>query len=488
MDIGDLSKTTVKIISQKIEINWFHPYKNKKTEKSIGTGFFIDNNGHILTNSHVVINSNKIFIEIPFLSSEKKEVKVINLCNDLDIALLKTVDYKNDEFFDLYDKDAIYDLKIGIDVYAIGFPLGQNHLKVTKGIISGRQNSLIQIDSAINPGNSGGPLLHNNKVIGINTSGIIFANNIGYATPISYYHIIKDLLYNKQTNIIKRPFLGLTYQNSTQELIYLNSKKCESGIIVQEVFDKSPISFTNIKQGDIISSFNNIKIDNFGAFDKFWFNEKMKLQDILLTIENDSIINIEYWRKNKLYKKNFKYQEFELEIRNKYPLYENIKIDYEIFGGLIIMELTNNHLSQIFNKLSFRDILNKNTSNTESNILKFSNNKNKVQKKLIITHIFQNSYIYNLDIINEFDIIKSVNNKETNTLDEYRKNIKNTIKLDGKKFIKISTDINKSIIVNLDKLLDSEKDFSKSYKYNISNLYTFFNKLVKKKTKKKLKK
>tara|TARA_A100001015_G_scaffold310569_1_gene412234 strand:+ start:38 stop:523 length:486 start_codon:yes stop_codon:yes gene_type:complete len=159
MNTSTLSKKTVKVISQRIEIDWIHPYKNSNTKSSIGSGFFIDNKGHIITCSHVIENSKKVFIEIPFEGDEKKEVRVIGLCPDLDIALLKTIDYVNEEYYELHSREEIYTIKPGSEVYAIGFPLGQDNLKFTKGIISGRQKSLIQTDTPINPGNSGGPLL-----------------------------------------------------------------------------------------------------------------------------------------------------------------------------------------------------------------------------------------------------------------------------------------------------------------------------------------
>ena len=64
MNTLELSKKTVKIFSQRIEFDWVHPYKNKDTSQGIGSGFFIDDKGHILTCSHVVSHADKIFIEI----------------------------------------------------------------------------------------------------------------------------------------------------------------------------------------------------------------------------------------------------------------------------------------------------------------------------------------------------------------------------------------------------------------------------------------
>jgi S1-C subfamily serine protease len=491
MNTNDLSKKTVKIISQKIENDWIYPYKNNSNNTSIGSGFFIDNNGHILTNSHVVINSNKIFIEIPNNGKEKIEVKVVKLCPELDIALLKTLQFQNEAYYELHPNNYIYDMEVGKDVYAIGFPLGQENLKITKGIISGRQFSLIQTDTPINPGNSGGPLLYNDKVIGINTKKINDASNIGYATPINYYYLIKELFTQKNNiSIIKLPFLGLSYQNSTKELNFINNSNCNSGIIVQNIFKNSPISNSNIKKGDIISSFNDIEIDNYGYFNKIWFNEKMNIYDILLTIKNNSMINIEYWRNNKLYKKKFKFTNYELSIKTKYPLYETKKIDYEIFGGFIVMELTNNHIVQILQNFDITKIININNPNNNSNnvtynnLLKFIENKNKIESRLIITHIFSNSYISNLNIINSFDIIHTINKKKVNNLNDYREYIKNTINFKNNKYIELTTDLNKRILVNIDNIINNELLFSKTYKYNVSSLYNYFKKSNNKKTKK----
>ena len=71
MNVSSLSKKTVKVISQKIEINWMHPYKNLDTYRSIGSGFFIDNKGHIITCSHVIQNSKKVLLKFHLKGTEK---------------------------------------------------------------------------------------------------------------------------------------------------------------------------------------------------------------------------------------------------------------------------------------------------------------------------------------------------------------------------------------------------------------------------------
>lgn len=477
----DLSKKTVKIICQNIEIDWLHPYKNNKPAQSIGSGFFIDNKGHIITCSHVIEKSTKIYIEIPYLGEERIEVEVVGLCPDFDIALLKTKNYKNQEYYELHNSNKIYEIIPGIDVYAIGFPLGQTNLKITKGIISGRQKSEIQTDTPINPGNSGGPLLLNDKVIGINASHIRNASNIGYAIPISYFHLIVKEFFSKK-KLVQRPFLGFTYQNSNQAL--LDRHKCmgESGIFVTNVFKKSPISYSGLKKGDIICKINNIKIDNFGLFDIMWFNERMDLGDILKQIKKNETINIEYYRGSKKINKNFKYKDYKLPIKSMYPIYENITIDSEIFGGFIVMELTNNHIELISNDIYHTIHRSSSINNRYNNFLSYLDKNNKDNTKLIITHVFPNSYLKNLKIIYDFDIIKRVNGTICNTLEDYRKNIKKIKTINKDRFIEIETEINSKAVLSLSNILAEEKQFSEIFKYKLSNL--FYNFISSNKTKK----
>lgn len=470
MDTQALSQKTVKIISQKIEMDWNHPYKNLSTKKSIGSGFFIDLKGHLITCSHVIENSKKIFIEVPFEGDTKFEVEVVGLCPDFDIALLKTKKYQNQEYYELHNRKEVYLMKPGEEVYAVGFPLGQDNLKFTKGIISGRQDSLIQTDTPINPGNSGGPLLLNNKVIGINTSIILNTNNIGYATPISFFYLIQKELMGKD-KVIARPVLGLTFQNSNQALLDINRCSCQGGILVKEVLRGSPISRTGIKKGDIICEVNGIPVDNYGLFDFTWFNEKMRLGDILKTVKQGEKIELKYWRKNKLHRKNFSFNLFPLKIEKKYPLYEDDKIDFEIIGGMIVMELTDNHLEIIMEEIEDDFSNHKILRRRYSNLIKYMNLENKKTPRLLITHIFPNSYLKNFEILSQYDIIETINGRKCQTLADFRKYILLNKKMGSDKFLEIKTEINNSIVLNIPELLAEEKIFSETYKYNISPLY-----------------
>ena len=132
---------------------------------------------------------------MPKLGNKTFECDIISVYPKLDLALIRVKDFKNKKYLEFGNSEII---KKGDNVIALGYPLGQNKLKITSGIVSGYQDGDIQTDSPINPGNSGGPLVNtNNKVIGINYAGYDEAQNIGYAIPIEYVKINLPTMYKK---------------------------------------------------------------------------------------------------------------------------------------------------------------------------------------------------------------------------------------------------------------------------------------------------
>ena len=114
-------------------------------------------------------------------------------------------------FLPLGDSDLIHRSD---EVLALGYPLGQQSLKSTTGVISGREQHLIQMSAAINPGNSGGPSLNTKgEVIGINSAGIPAAQNVGYMIPINDLKIVLADLY--KVKLLRKPFLGVLFNNAT---------------------------------------------------------------------------------------------------------------------------------------------------------------------------------------------------------------------------------------------------------------------------------
>lgn len=152
-----------------------------RTESSLGTGFFINDRGYLVTNQHVIEGAKKISV----LGYDKRLVsaELVGSDNVKDVALLRIEN--NYPYLSLADSD---NLKVGNKVIAIGNPLGLSYT-VTEGIISANHRvgptnlpEYIQTDVSLNPGNSGGPLIDTNgRVVGMNNFKLGNAESIGFA-------------------------------------------------------------------------------------------------------------------------------------------------------------------------------------------------------------------------------------------------------------------------------------------------------------------
>jgi len=157
-------------------------------QRSLGSGFVIDRDGHIVTNNHVVERADKI--KVILKSGKEFDAEIKGRDPNTDLALIKIQSDNDLPVIELGDSDA---LKVGEWVLAIGNPFGLEHT-VTAGIISakgrvigsGPYDDFIQTDASINPGNSGGPLINMaGKVVGINTAIIAGGQGIGFAIPVN---------------------------------------------------------------------------------------------------------------------------------------------------------------------------------------------------------------------------------------------------------------------------------------------------------------
>ena len=259
-------------------------------EEDIGTGFFINKNGDILTNFHVIGNAGKIYVS--FLKYKDIRASVIGSDPMSDIAVIR-INPGGRTITPLTMGDSA-SLRVGERVVAVGNPYNL-YQTVTTGIISGLKRSLffpsarfygniIQTDAAINPGNSGGPLVdYNGHVIGINTAKLANnAQNIGFAIPINLAkRNIPELI--KYGRVI-RPWLGIEAIKLTESLsILLGIKYVKKGLLIEKVFPDSPaykaglaagkrlIAMKNINYiigGDIITRLDNKKVYSFSRLEE----------------------------------------------------------------------------------------------------------------------------------------------------------------------------------------------------------------------------
>lgn len=169
----------------------------------MGSGFFINEQGYLITNYHVIERETKIEITVfqkaenGFEKKKYKKVKIEAINPFIDLALLKVEDLGDTEVTYAYLGD-IENIRVGEEVFAIGNPLGLERT-VTNGVISTKNRAFeglvyIQTNADINPGNSGGPLFNlAGEVIGVTNMGYIFFGGLGFAIPINYVkHFIEN--------------------------------------------------------------------------------------------------------------------------------------------------------------------------------------------------------------------------------------------------------------------------------------------------------
>ncbi len=467
-----MDETILRIRCQYKAYDWTEPYLNNSSKESIGSGFFIDNQGHIITNYHVVEEAIKVFVQIPKHGSETFDCDVISIYPHRDMALLKIRNYKNEKYFKFGDSDKIMKGNVS---YAIGFPLGQNKYKVTSGVISGFQDGDIQMDSPINPGNSGGPLVNDKlEVIGINYSGYKEAQNVGYAIPINYFKIVSDEMFKKK--IIFNPIMGCSFNNINKSMLKY-TQLCDSAYYISFVGENSPMQKIGVKAGDLICSVDDINLDNYGEllleknkshFHIFDYLNYKKVGDTLKLKIIKMKDNEFYIEEKKLVLESSEFY----NVRNRYPSYESI--DYQIIGGMVIMELARNH----FNEFSKENGSKKNYNN----IKKFNRIDEMVEPKLIITKIIKGSALGEDNIFIAPCILNEVNGIEVKTLKDLRNALPKFKENNGHKFISFKTENHKFIILDIKKIKEEEKFLSKKFNYNVTNytknLLGFFDKVT----------
>ena len=198
-------KTVVRVEVDRLQIDWKLPFQRQNVRVVIGTGFFFDEKGHILTCAHVVEEAYRVLVQIPWKGTKMHVAKIKGVCPNFDIAVLQIENYKNEHFLKL-GKNIQIDQ--GMEATAVGYPLGSQTLKFSKGIVSGKQGLYYQIDTPLNPGNSGGPLIYNEYVIGINAAGEENAESINYAVPINKFYLM-TIVFCNEVSIFRKKTLTL---------------------------------------------------------------------------------------------------------------------------------------------------------------------------------------------------------------------------------------------------------------------------------------
>lgn len=274
-------------------MEFFRRQMPRRPSYSVGSGFFVDKAGHILTNFHVVEDAAKITVKLD--SGEEFVAKVVGVDEETDVAVLKVEPGRDVPYVKLADSDLA---RVGDWVLAIGSPFGLNR-SVTAGIISQTNREtpstsvfqrFIQTDAAINRGNSGGPLVNmSGEVIGINSQIATSTgdyNGVGFALPSNEAAFVFEQIL--KSGKVRRGYLGVGLETVKSEFAAVYGLKEAKGAIVVSVQDpQSAAAIAGLKVGDVIVEFNGQKVD--GA------------QDLITKVSSaspENSVNLAYLREN----------------------------------------------------------------------------------------------------------------------------------------------------------------------------------------------
>lgn len=268
------------------------PFSQRRPQRprtGLGSGFFIDAAGHIVTNNHVIAGAESILVTLK--DGEKLTAKLIGTDTRTDLALLKVERARPFPFVAFGDSDAA---EVGDWVVAVGNPFGLDHT-VTTGIISARGRSIgagpyddfLQLDAPINKGNSGGPAFNlSGEVIGVNTA--IFSPTggsvgIGFAIPSNLAKNVIGQL--KNGGAVRRGWLGVAIQSVSQDIADGVGLTRAEGAIVSNVADDGPAAQAGLQVGDVILEVDGERIE-----------EMSELPRVIAGIPPDSTARLKVWR------------------------------------------------------------------------------------------------------------------------------------------------------------------------------------------------
>ena len=275
-----------------------------------GSGFVYSQDGHIVTNNHVV--SGLSAVEVVFSDGERRRGQVVGTDLDSDLAVVKVAELPSGiNALPL----APTGVKVGQFVLAIGTPFGENG-SMSFGIVSGIGRSLtsqrelvagsnyslpqvIQTDAAINPGNSGGPLLNlNGEVVGVNaaiattaTSATLANSGVGFSIPVAAVRqIAPSLIENGQYNY---PYMGIGFDDQVsldEQSVY--GLRQTQGAYILRITPNGPAAKAGLQAansntargGDLIIALNGQSVNNFSDLNSYLIFNTRVGQSIRVTV------------------------------------------------------------------------------------------------------------------------------------------------------------------------------------------------------------
>lgn len=269
---------------------------------ALASGFVYDQDGHIITNYHVISDPNSV--EVTFVDGDSYSAKVIGKDPYSDIAVLQITDDGFQKHIPPLKAANSSALQVGEQVIAIGNPFGLSGT-LTSGVVSqmGRVlpnditgysiSNIIQTDAAINPGNSGGPLLNNRgELVGMNTA--IFSNTgvyagVGFAIPSNMVQKVASSLLKNGS--YEHPYMGISGITLSPEISNVTHMNDTKGILVADITADSPADKAGLRGGDVLTSVDGHDIRLGGDVIVAVDNQSVRaMEDLLSYLEEQKVV------------------------------------------------------------------------------------------------------------------------------------------------------------------------------------------------------
>ncbi len=462
----------VQIFTYTNDYNVLEPYKSPEQGQCRGTGFIISSDGYILTNFHVVNQAVALFVQLPEFGREQFDVEYVGATPSYDIALLKFSDKslqditerlasKELPYLTLGDSDKVTEAQ---RVMAIGYPLGEQNIKIAVGEIAGREatpvGECMQTTAPINGGNSGGPFFNEyGQVIGICVMKAVAKDieGVAYVIPIDRAKTILEELF--KARIVHSPYWGLSISPTTEDTLRFLQCPVEGGIYVEKVYKGSLAEKATLKESDIVYQVNGYDVDRYGYINAPWRdNDKVRITDVLTRIPFGDNVVFSVYRNGKPLKLSVAVKnESPFAINYVYPWFDQLP-DYEVIGGIVAMDLTLNHLVALGQYPQYYDL---------SELMKYTKEENRFKKRVIISEVIPNSPLYKTRAIQPGSIIDQVNGIKVDTMDDFRAAIVQTIGSD----ITLKTEDGAFVVLPVEDIMAEEPVLSKRYCYELSSLF-----------------
>jgi len=437
-DYDRLRSSLIRIQAVSAGFEWLNPFAGGQDHVGIGSGFVVQTEPYPLfvTNAHVVNDASHVVMQLLLFGEHQWEAQVVSICSKFDLALLVLRDPSTFKATMDAQKIKLTTLKLhqgaaamGQDVVALGFPLGSDSLKISKGNIAGNEdidgNICIQSTAPISPGNSGGPLLdaEGMEVLGVNFAKATAGENINYVIPAWRVKQLVNKHLKDREGVVKAdemprvhvqvPRADLTTIESNDAL-YKMSDGCSRGLHVARVGDRSFFKKAQpeLLPGSFLVSVDGKELDSFGmGLNSEFVADRVDFSDLFFMLDNlDGDVAFKSCHRGKLIEHKVSMgwsPEYDRGIHFvDEPHMSGSNKKYELFTDISVTEMTVNHISAVLYK------------NRDPGPARWLHPDFVSKPKLIVNYVKPGSYAS--AVIPVGSAVSLMNGHEVNTLEEFQ--------------------------------------------------------------------